>query len=117
MAFCIVGIQWGLSGMVKAVALAGTIMSVGFLGLIIGVARLHWLKLARALVPAACSSAVALVVAALFHAWPTKIPAPYIALAVGLALAILAVYALFLGQFKNWGKVLASRGAPAAVVA
>ncbi|PZU07039.1 lipopolysaccharide biosynthesis protein [Sphingomonas sp.] len=117
MLFCIVGIRWGLMGMVKAVALIGTIMSLGFLALIVGVARLHWLKLARALVPAACSSAVALAVAALFHTWTPRLPMPYVLLSIGLAIAILAVYALFVGQFKSWARTLASRRAPEAVVA
>lgn len=117
MLFCVIGIHWGLMGMVKAVVLIGTIMGLGFLLLIIGVARLHWLKLGRALIPAACSTAVALAVAALFRSWPMHLPAPYIVLSLGLMIAVLAVYGLFFGQFKSWGKILASRRTPEAVVA
>lgn len=114
---CIIGIQWGLMGMVKAVAIIGVILSIGFLALIVGVARLHWLKLAKTLVPAACSSAVAVAVAALFHAAPLTLPAPYVVLAAGLGLAVLLVYAAFFGQFKAWGRVLATRRSPEPVIA
>ncbi|QJU57105.1 lipopolysaccharide biosynthesis protein [Sphingomonas sp. AP4-R1] len=114
---CIIGIQWGLMGMVKAVVIVGTIISLWFIGVVVSVSRLHWLNLAKALVPAACSSAAAILVAMLFHSWPPHLPAPYVALAAGLAIAVLAVYALFLGQLKSWGKALASRNSPEPVVA
>jgi hypothetical protein len=104
-------------GMVKALVVMGTILSLGFLVLIVAVARLHWMKLAHALVPAACSSAVAIAIAAVFDFWTPQIPAPYFVLPAGLVVAILVVYALFFGQFKAWGASLAARKQPEPVTA
>lgn len=114
---CVVGIHWGLMGMVKALVVMGTILSLGFLVLIVAVARLHWMKLAHALIPAACSSAVAIAIAAVFDFWTPQIPAPYFVLPAGLVVAILVVYALFFGQFKAWGASLAARKQPEPVTA
>lgn len=109
MLFCIIGIQWGLMGMVKAVTLSGAILSFGFIALMVQVAGPHWARFIMALLPAVCSSLIAIIFSTVFSVWSAWVPDAYLVLVAGLICTVLMTNCLFLRRFKLWSAILASR--------
>lgn len=98
---CVLGIQWGLIGMVKALVVCGYFVAIGYIVLIVRLAHLGWSDMKAAVLPPVCACTLAFVALILLRPILTQKLELYV-LPTVFGGAVLLVYALFRERLLSW---------------